>query len=87
MPNSITKYPPNNTESSPQIAINYRKKKRERTDSSMSQLHIGIYKVMVYDLLLFKIVNQVSNIAFNIGEPLECWTFDLDVLLKKNNKI
>ena len=28
------------------------------------------------------------SIAFKIGEPLELWTFDLDVsLLKKQNKI
>ena len=43
---------------------------------------------MTYDLPLLKIVNQISNIAFNMGEPLERWTFDLDVsLLKKPKKI
>ena len=32
-------------------------------------------------------VNNISNIAFNIGELLERWTHDLDVsLLKKPNK-
>ena len=31
--------------------------------------------------------NNISNIAFNIGEPLERWTHYLDVsLLKKPNK-
>ena len=32
-------------------------------------------------------VNNIANIAFRIGEPLERWTYDLDVsLLKKPNK-
>ena len=54
----------------------------------MSQRHIGTYKAMTQDLNILKMVNQISNIAFNIGEPLERWTFDLDVsLLKKPNKI
>ena len=53
----------------------------------MSQRHIGTYKAMTYDLPLLRLVNSVSNIAFNIGHPLERWTYDLDVsLLKKPNK-
>ena len=39
---------------------------------------------MIYDLSLLIIVNQVSNTAFNIGEFLERWIYDLDdSLLKK----
>ena len=54
----------------------------------MSQQHIGTYKTMTYDPPLLKIVNQVSNMAFTFGEPLEHWTFDLDVShLKKTNMI
>ena len=37
----------------------------------MSQRHILTYKAIAYDLSLLKIVNQVSYIAFNTGEPLE----------------
>ena len=54
----------------------------------MPQRHTGTYNVMTYDPPFLKIVNQISNIAFNIGEQLECLTFDLDVsFLKKPNKI
>ena len=86
-PNSIAKHPLNEVECSLQTAMAYWRKKREKTNSSMSQRHIGVYKAMTYDLPLLNIVNKISNIAFQIGEPLERWTFDLDVsLLKKPNK-
>ena len=42
-------------------------------------------KEITYDLPLFKTVNQVSNMAFNLREPLERWAFDLNVLLKKKH--
>ena len=88
MPTSILNNPPNDSQCSLSTAKAYWRKKREKTNSSMSQRHIGTYKAMTYDLPLLRLVNSVSNIAFNIGHPLERWTFDLDVsLLKKPNKI
>ena len=86
-PKSIAKDPPNDTNCSLHTAMSYWRKKREKTNSSMSQRHIGTYKAITYDLPLLNIDNKVSNIAFQLGEPLERWTFDLDVsLLKKPNK-
>ena len=88
MPTSILNNPSNDTQCSLSTAKAYWKKKREKTNSSMSQRHIGTYKAMTYNLPLLRLVNSVSNIAFNIGQPLERWTYDLDVsLLKKPNKI
>jgi len=48
-----------------------------------------VYRALAYDLpLLQLLVNNVANFAFNIGQSLERWTFDLDVSLLKNpNKI
>ena len=88
MPPSVLNSPPNNTKCSLQTAVSYWRKKREKTNSSMSQRHIGVYRALTYDLPLLQMVNNIANFAFNIGQPLERWTFDLDVsLLKKPNKI
>ena len=88
MPPSVLDNPSNNTQCSLQTAVSYWRKKREKTDSSMSQRHIGVYRALTYDLPLLQLVNNVANFTFNIGQPLERWTFDLDVSsLKKPNKI
>ena len=87
-PQSVQNQDPNDESCSIETAAYYWKKKREKTNSSMSQRHIGTYKAMTHDLRLLKVVNNVANIAFRIGLPLTRWTKDLDVsLLKKPNKI
>ena len=72
-----------------ETATSYWKKKREKTNSSMSHRHIGTYKALTQNnASTLKLINNVSNMAFNIGLPLQRWTKDLDVsLLKKPNKI
>ena len=69
-------------------ASHYWKKKKEKTNSSMSQRHIGTYKALTQgNLKTLEMINTISNTAFQIGEPLDRWTNDLDVsLLKKPNK-
>ena len=69
-------------------ASHYWKKKKEKTNSSMSQRHIGTYKALTQgNLRTLEMINTISNTAFQIGEPLDRWTNDLDVsLLKKPNK-
>ena len=88
MPYKIKRSKMNNTLCSLDEATQYWKKKREKTNSSMSLRHIGTYKALTFNNLpTLKMINNISNIAFNIGEPLERWTHDLDVsLLKKPNK-
>ena len=79
----------NNTTCTLEEATSYWRKKREKTSSSMSQRHIGTYKALTYNNLpTLNLLTKVANYAFNIGLPLERWTYDLDIsLLKKPNKI
>jgi len=88
-PKSILSQGQNNSQCSLQTSIAYWKGKREKTNSSMSNRHIGTYKALTYgnhDTL--HIINEIANASFNIGFPLERWKKDLDVsLLKKKNKI
>ena len=79
----------NNINCTLQDSISYWKKKREKTNSSMSHRHIGTYKALTQDnTSTLSMINQISNYAFNLGLPLRRWTKDLDVsLLKKPNKI
>ena len=79
----------NNSQCTDEDAYSYWKKKREKTNSSMSLRHIGTYKALTQNNLpTLRMINSISNMAFNLGIPLERWTHDLDVsLLKKTNKI
>jgi len=88
-PENISVQVTNNSLCSIETATSYWRKKRERTNSSMTQRHIGTYRALKYDnLLVLKMINNISNYAFNIGTPLNRQTKDLDVsLLKKPNKI
>ena len=87
-PHQIIDKPDNDEECRIEEAIHYWKKKREKTNSSMSSRHIGTYKALTFDnIKTLNMVNNIANTAFRIGEPLERWTYDLDVsLLKKPNK-
>ena len=82
-------YKNNDSNCSLETAVSYWKKKREKTNSSMSNRHIGTYRALTQDnISTLKVINSISNMAFNIGLPLQRWTNDLDVsLLKKPNKI
>ena len=88
-PIAIQKKGRNESECNIKTATSYWKKKRERTNSSMSGRHIGTYKALTYNnISTLNVVNAISNYAFQLGTPLERWTKDLDVsLLKKPNKI
>ena len=88
-PKAISRRGKNNPHCDIETATTYWKKKLERTNSSMSGRHIGTYKALTYNNLpTLQIVNAVSDYAFQLGNPLERWTKDLDVsLLKKPNKI
>ena len=87
-PPLIAESPTNDEICSLEEAKHYWRKKREKTNSSMSQRHIGTYKALTFDNLeTLSMINTISNSAFRLGEPLERWTNDLDVsLLKKPNK-
>jgi len=78
----------NNEECKIEESTHYWRKKREKNNSSMSSRHIGTYKALTFNnIKTLKMVNNIANTAFKIGEPLERWTYDLDVsLLKKPNK-
>ena len=88
IPTAIKKKGKNDSYCCIDTAIAYWKKKRERTNSSMSGRHIGTYKALTYDNIpTLKIMNAISNYSFNLGIPLDRWTKDLDVsLLKKQTK-
>ena len=87
-PQQLINKPDNNDECKIKESEHYWKKKREKTNSSMSSRHIGTYKALTFNnIRTLKMVNKIANTAFKIGEPLERWTHDLDVsLLKKPNK-
>ena len=88
-PHSIKLHKSNDPICSIETATAYWRKKRERTNSSMSGRHIGTYRALTYgNTRTLQMINCISNYAFNIGAPLTRWTKDLDVsLLKKPNKI
>ena len=89
IPSKIQQKGKNDTYCDITTATAYWRKKRERTNSSMSGRHIGTYKALTYgNTTILHMINEISNYSFNIGIPLQRWTKDLDVsLLKKPNKI
>ena len=78
---------PNSSTCTLQDTVNYWKKKKEKTTSSISNRHIGTYKALIKNEPILNVISGIMSKAYESGVTLPRWTKDLDIsLVKKPGK-